>query len=781
MKKLGSASSPYDIALVDRRSKIFRPYKLSRFGLRYGRLVYRFRWPVIALWGIALLVCIPFARDLPTILTADNYIVEGGESAHVTTMLNQWLHLSSSPVLVVFRAQQLAASDPHYQQQVHTFVEQATALKYVSGVQPPQIGKDGHTVLVAVSFALDTSDAIGHQIPALRALVYATGPAQVWITGETPINQAFAEISQQDAEQIEKFTMPILLFALILIFGNLFAAMIPLLLAGVTVTVAMALIYGVALHTPTNNFVLNITSCIGLGVSIDASLLITRRFRDEMQKHASVSDAVAWTVATAGEAMLFSCLIVLIGFAGLFWERLAFMNVIGIGGMAVVLVAAVATLTLLPALLGIFGTKLKGQHLPDLIAIARKNNGNKGFWHDWAQMVMRRPVVTILLVMAALTVLGWPLFSIKVGLPTINGLPAQVEARQGMELIQAQYSASDISPLYVLVQMENQASALTPDNLAKIDNLTRWTLALPQVANVISLTHLPPPASDLTLYHITFLYSGGFYQQNPTLAAFVNHFVARDMTLMVVQMRAPLDTTESNSLIAHLRAHRYDASKGLRLMVGGAQASTLDFHQHLYQHFPQVIIFIMVMTYLLLLCMFRSLLLPLKAVLMNIISVGATCGVLVFVFQQGHLSNLLSFTSDGTIADIVPILLFCLLFGLSMDYEVFLLARIHEEWLATSDNHRAIISGLEKTAGVITSAATIFLVVGISYTFTRLLSSKELGFGIATAVLLESTIIRIILVPAMMSLLGKGNWWLPGSNAREAGPTSFLRLSHFKK
>ncbi len=225
---------------------------------------------------------------------------------------------------------------------------------------------------------------------------------------------------------------------------------------------------------------------------------------------------------------------------------------------------------------------------------------------------------------------------------------------------------------------------------------------------------------------------------------------------------AKLDSSDGNALINNLRAGDTQAGQGLSVLVGGSQASDLDFNGYLYGNFPRSIIFILVATYLLLLLMFRSVFLPLKAILMNALSVAACYGLLVFVFQWGHFSNILGFTSNGFLDSTNPILLFCILFGLSMDYEVFLLSRIHEEWLRTHNNRYAVARGLEKTGGVITNAALLFVIVTGAFTFTSLLITKEIGLGMSIAVLLDATIIRTLLVPATMRLLGRWNWWLPG-------------------
>lgn len=301
---------------------------------------------------------------------------------------------------------------------------------------------------------------------------------------------------------------------------------------------------------------------------------------------------------------------------------------------------------------------------------------------------------------------------------------------------------------------------LTSDNLERVDHLTQWIASQQHITSVVSLTKVPetPGTPQPSAMQLKMLYSTGAYQNIPALTQFVSSITSGGTTLLIVDSNTALDSNEGKALIDHLRADSGNASQGLQVRVGGLQALSLDLDRALYQNFPLTILFILGTTYILQFLMFRSVLLPLKAVLMNTLSVAATYGVLVYVFQWGNLG----FTRVEFIDAIIPILLFCVLFGLSMDYEVFLLSRVREEWLHTHDNRAAVARGLEKTAGVITSAVLLFIIVTGSFAFASLVTTQEIGVGIAVAVLVDATIIRLLLVPATMRLLGRWNWWLPG-------------------
>jgi RND superfamily putative drug exporter len=367
-------------------------------------------------------------------------------------------------------------------------------------------------------------------------------------------------------------------------------------------------------------------------------------------------------------------------------------------------------------------------------------------------------------VSAVLVALGWPIFAMQIGDPDYHTLPTSSEARQGLAIIQAQYPGSNTTPVYLLVQTNDGSSIFTPVNLANLATLTQWVGQQAHLSQATSIMAPPtaPGQPALTTAQLIALYTSGAYSENPALTAFVAHHASGNTALIVAQSDTRLDSPAGVALIKHLRDPNAVPRQGFTVLVGGLQAITLDFNTNLFGNFPRAVIFILIATFVLLLIMFRSVLLPLKAVVMNVLSIGVSYGVLVWVFQWGNLANILGFTSEGFIESTVPILLFCALFGLSMDYEVFLLSRIREEWLRTHNNRYAVAQGLEKTGGTITSAALIFAIVTGAIATTQLLATKELGLGMTVAVLVDASIIRSLLVPATMRLLGRWNWWLPG-------------------
>ncbi|HLV97181.1 MAG TPA: MMPL family transporter [Ktedonobacterales bacterium] len=747
-------------------------HKAYRVGLAYGDFVYRFRWFIIALWLIALAISIPFAKDVANVLTGSGGGNSNSESAQVSNLLISKLHQPATQLIVVFQSSTTPVTAATYQQEVNSFINRAHAFPHVSGIISGGVGKDGRTTYLVVNFDTGSSYVRQH-LDDLRALLPA-GPATPHLTGDAVVDSELSQITQQDTEQAELVALPIALVVLIIVFGSLIAALTPLLLAVVAVPVALALVYLIAVHTPTSVFVLNVASIIGLGISIDYSLFMVRRFRDELAQGRSPREAVAWTVATSGEAILFSGLTVMIGFLALILIRISFMVSFGIGGAVVVAATVLAALTFLPALLGVGARFVNAVRVPVLghfVGVKSANaadsaNATEGrsFWRSWSLAVMRRPILIVVVVSVLLLAMGWPVFSMNIGTLDASSLPAGSEARQSLELLNAQFPSNSEHPILITVQTPDGSSILTAANLAKIDHLTQWLAAQPHVTGVTSLTRLPaqPGAPAQNEAQLAALYTSGTYQENAGLAQFVASTTAHDITLITVKSDTVFDSTAGKDLISQLRAGDQAASQGLTVLVGGDQASDADYVNAVYGNFPWAILFILLSTYVLLLIMFRSLLLPLKAILMNVLSISATYGVLVFVFQWGNFSNVLGFTATGSLDSSIPIVLFCVIFGLSMDYEVFLLSRIREEWLRTADNRQAVARGLEKTGGVITNAALLFVIVTGAFTFTSLLATKEIGLGMTVAVVVDATIIRSLLVPATMRLLGRWNWWLPG-------------------
>lgn len=743
----------------------------ASFGMIYGSLLYHARWYIILFWVAIFLGCAPVVRLVPGVLQNSGYIVSGSESNRVNQLLASRLHQPATWTLIVFQSSTALVSDPAYRQEIQAVIERVKSFPHVLSIQSDGIGMNRRTTVLRVGSDEDR-DVAAQRIPALRRLlatVPAT-PAHIFLTGETAITDELPLQVQKASQFAEIVALPLAFLVLLIVFGTVGAALMPGLLALVTVSVSYALVYLLALHRDMNIFVLNVVSITALGLSIDYSLFIIRRFREELALERTVQEAIQITVATAGDAILHSGLAVLIGFVGLLWIGIGLMTSYGLGGITTTAITLCLALTLLPAILSVLGERINALQLPLLAGgrmyarAGRARMEAKTFWQSWALLIMKRPVLSIVLSIAVLLCAGWPARTLLPRLPDAFTLPATSPSHQGYAVIKAQFPALNHDPIVVIVQTPDGSAILGAAHIAGIQRITHWIGAQAYVAQVVSLAqpprfaHMPP----LDAEQLAGLYASGSYQRFPQLAQFVTSISSSDTTMMLVQTNAAEGSQDELTLISHLRSMGQQVKEGLHTLVGGTQATNLDFNQVLYKNFLFALLFILLTTYILLLFTFHSLLLPLKAILMNIISVSAAYGTLVYIFQEGHFANLLNFTSSGFIICFIPILMFCILFGLSMDYEVFLLSRIREEWLRTRNNSAAVALGLEKTGGVITSAALLLVIVAGSFVWTSLIVTKELGFGITVSVLVDATLIRCLLVPATMQLLGRWNWWLPG-------------------
>ncbi|GCE49171.1 RND superfamily putative drug exporter [Thermosporothrix hazakensis] len=745
---------------------------IYRIGLAYGHFIYRVRWFVLALWVLIIAVSAFFAIKTPSLFSGGGIELKGSESVHVKQLLKDKLDAPASQAVVVFQSENTKVSDADYQKEISDLKDKLKDFPHLKNITTGGIGKDEKTTFLVLNFDADAND-MQDQVPALRDKL-PTGdkasPAHVYLTSELPLTEELLHRTQEDVERADLFALPVALVILIVVFGTLSAAAMPLLLAILAVVMALAIVYPIALNMEVSNYVLSVISIIGLGASIDYSLFIIRRFREELAQGYPVREAIAWTIATAGEAILFSGLLVIIGFVGLLLIGLGIITSIGIGGAAVIVAAVLAALTFLPALLSIVGHRVNSIRIPFLWKLTMPTSGdgyNKpgGFWHRLALGVMKRPFLTILIVCVILVGLGWPVLSMRIGTSSETMLPKTAPSRQGLEVLKQQFPDQfENQQIQIVAQTKDKSDVLTKDQLNHIADLSDWLKKQPHVKDVSSIMNPPsaPGSPALTKDQLIMLYTTGAYKQNPALVQFVESTTKDDLTQITVSSDTKTNTSEANDQITHLRNEGDKAVENITVHVGGMQAIYMDFDNFLYGNFPKAIIFIVSATFILLMLMFRSLLLPLKAVIMNALSISATYGVLVFIFQWGNFSNILGFTSNGFVDNIVPILLFCILFGLSMDYEVFLLSRVREEWLHTSNNTLAVARGLEMTGSVITNAALLFLVVTVSFIFTSLTVTKELGVGMTIAILVDATIVRSLLVPATMRLLGRWNWWLPG-------------------
>jgi RND superfamily putative drug exporter len=743
---------------------------------RLGRFAARRRWWIVGSWAILLLIALPLATRTGGALRSGGFIREDLESARAKALLRDEIGVPQAAVAVVFYSPTLRAGEPAFEAAAARAVAAVPKAAHVIGVvshglQTTQVSTDRHTAYDVVYLDLLPDDS-PQALPGLRAALVAVPEIQVGLAGGPAFYGDVQAVSESDLRRSELISLPLAGLALLLVFGSAVAAALPLAVGGAAVLAALAAIGVVASATPMSIFVLNLATLLGLGLGVDYSLLMTSRFREELRARGVagerpdavlIADAVGATMATAGRAVFFSGLTVLLGLLGLVLFEFMILRSVGIAGAVVVGFAVLAALTLLPALLAI-----SAPHLDRLrIRRVRLGTGEDGPWARLANRVMDRPVAVLVPTLGLLLVLGLPFLHVRFNAPDSSILPPTVPSRQAFDRLTTAFGPGPFAPIVLAIRTDGPATS--PANLARIYAYSRELAADPRIVRVDGLVDIDPRII-LTQYQLMYGSPSGPPDRGAqTALAATTH---GDLTAFTITTHYGPNEQPGRDLVRDMRAGTNGLAPpaGLKVLVGGGAADVEDVVAGIAADFPRTAGFILVSTYLVLLVLLRSAILPLKALVMNTLSITASFGALVWIFQDGNLSALLGTRPLGFVETTQPVILFCVLFGLSMDYEVFLLTRMRETWDRTGDNRAAVAHGLERSGRIVTSAALIVVVVAGSFAFADIVLIKALGLGIAIAVALDATVVRALLVPATMRLLGDWNWWLPKRLARHLPP-----------
>ncbi len=735
-----------------------------------GKIATRFRWLIVGLWMVAVAVALPFAPQASQVLRSGGFVSPDAESQQAIDVLVQKLHLNLTVVQVIFTSQRYTVDDPSFIQQTERSLANLRGWSEVSQIvtfldNPRQISLDRRAAYVNVLLKSDP-DSAPKLLPDLEHRLQPVPDLKFSIGGGPVFYEDIQAVSESDLRRAELLAFPFAIIALLFVFRSVIAAILPALVGGFAVVVSLALIFGLGQLTPLSIFVLNITTLFGLGLGVDYSLFMVSRFREEMARGCSVEEGVILTVATAGRAVAFSGLTVSIGLLGLTFFHINMLHSVGIGGVLVVLLAVLAALTLLPAMLSILGLKVNALpvRLPRLwkrSAVATTKEPLQsgadlqyGFWYRLSQFVMGYPVRVLVPVLCLLIGFGLPFLGVRFSAPDASILPVGVPSREAFDLLASRFNGPETTPILMVVQ--TRGDVLTSDNIRDLYYYVQRVEADPRVARVDSIVSADP---RLTLDQYQLLYAHPQQIADPYLLAFIKSSVSGNTVMIQVISKYGMVDLRSQTLVQTIR--NTPPAHGMTMLIDGGTAGNIDYVNSLYSDFPKAVLIVALTTYIVLLFLFRSVVLPLKAIMMNTLSIMASYGALVVIFQDGFLHQILGFTPLGFVEASSPILLFCSLFGLSMDYEVFLLSRVQEAFWQTGDNTRAVALGLQRSGGIITSAAVIVIVVSACFATADMILVKALGLGMALAVVLDATLVRGLLVPATMRLLGNWNWWLP--------------------
>ncbi|MGM9951723.1 MAG: MMPL family transporter [Lysinibacillus sp.] len=690
--------------------------------------VTKFAKSIIAVWATLLIILAFFALQLPSKLQGDGFSVDGDHN-RVTEELSETFGLPSGTIFVLFEQKTT--------QEIEQTLEELEAVEEISKATSPIDEKafnKGPLAYAALEFD-HTIDDYFVIVDEIRGII---GDKEgISITGSPVISRDTNLASQKDLMKAEAIGLPIALIILLLAFGTVVSALLPVIIGGVTVVISFGLLALLGDMIDLSIFVLNIVPMLGLALSIDFALLFINRYREERER-TSVVEAVQTAVKTAGRSIIFSALCVMIGLGSMIIIQVDIFQNIALGGFVAVLFAVITGLTLLPALLVVLGDRLNKWRLVRVKPTA-------GRWKSFAGFVMKNPIKIILTAVLLLVVAMIPIKDIELTIPSVDVLPPSYDARQAYDVLAEEFDLGKQSTVFLLAEREDGWA--DREGLEKIMDIQEQLSAEPLVADVTSIF----TAANIDSVDMWEMASAN-PQTTDALDSVMENFVQEEQMYLVINLDAESDTAEAQAFVRDWK----DRSLGVDFILGGQPKFNQEIFDEIADKIGIAVAIIIITTFVILMIAFKSLLIPLKAIIMNILGLGSTFGILVYVFQYGHFGM-----TESTIALIIPVLVFCLVFGLSMDYEVFLISRIQEEYDKGSENTKATIDGLVSTSKIITSAALIMIVITGAFAFTDVTTVKQLGIGIAVAIAIDATIIRLMLVPSLMKLFGNWNWWLP--------------------
>jgi trehalose monomycolate/heme transporter len=694
----------------------------------WGRAMYRGRRLTL---GITLLF-VAFAAAWGTgvfgeLSSGDNFTPPASQSQREASLAGQVFGRNDADVVVLYHSATLSVADPAYRQAVTTALgglpraDVARVTTYWSSGSTSLVSTDRHSTYAVLQLTgaddaarHTTYDAIRND---LNPAILAADGVTARVGGNVPMEVAVNSEVTADIAKAEGFSMPVLLILLLVIFGSLAAASLPVVIGGVAILGSFTVLRLLTMVTTVSIYSVNITTILGLGLGIDYGLFIVTRFREELHRQSTVEQAVARTVATAGRTVAVSGITVAVALTSLTLFPEDFLRSMGYGGVATVAVDMLAALTVLPALLAVLGPRVNALRIRRSVHRPVRDEAS-GAWYRLARSVMRRPLAYVAVITIALLALGAPFLRISWGGTDARTLPAASTVRQVSQALDTGFPVNSTAPIEALVTLPRAAGAA-----AALDAYLHRIDAIPGVTGA----------------QVTGV-KGAVVRVDVGYAPATLSPAARNVVTEVRDTASP---------------------PGASVLVGGQTAGLVDELGSLGSTLPWMALLVGVSTFVLMFLAFGSVVLPLKAIVMNVLSLSATFGVIVWIFQWGHLSGLLQFTPTGSIDPTMPILMLAIIFGLSMDYEVFLLSRIRERYDETGDNTAAVAAGLQRTGGVITSLALLLIIVVGAFSASGITFIKLMGVGMIVALIVDASVVRVLLVPATMRLLGRANWWAP--------------------
>ena len=762
---------------------------------RWGAFAYRFRRPIVLVTVLFAIASAVIGARVTSALSAGGWVDPTSESFAVSARLNDEFGAGRGTLIVLYQGEPGSdARSAAAQRAIATSLARLAADSRVEDLvgfaqtgDERFVSTDGRSAYVVVRLAITDEQSVD-EMDALRALIDPPAGLTYKLAGIGPFTRDQAHQSEKELIQAETVSGPFVLLILLLVFASVVAAGLPLLVAALTIPTALAGIFLVAQVTDLSIYVQNVATMLGLALAIDYSLFMVSRFREELRRGRTVAQAVETTVATSGKAVAFSGLAVAIGLSGLLLFRPMALRSFGIGGSLVVASSVFFALTFLPAVLGMLGTRVNALSLTGLIDAIRRRLGRppaaeaasarRSRWAAVANLVMARPFAFLIPTLIFLLVAGTPFLHLEQGIPNAATLPPGLESRDAAVALANDFKAGETTPITILANVQGDPTSAA--NIGRIDQLVTAIDAIDGIDRVegpFNGLRDPQTGAALSAEQVAAFYAAPLSLLPPQLAAARDQLTSAYIRGSTVRLDAisPIDAVSpaGTALIPQIRGTAID---GVTTQVGGLAAEGHDFMTSQASTVPYAVGVTLLASALILYLLFGSVVIPAKAVVMTLLSITASFGALVWIFQDGNLSNALGFTSPGFTIAGNPIIMFSVLFGLSMDYEVLLLSRIQEAYRRTGDNRASVAEGLARTAGVITGAALIMVTVFSAFALAESITIKSIGVGMAIAVLIDATIIRVLLVPAAMRLMGRWNWWAPGPLGRLADRLGFSHV-----
>jgi putative drug exporter of the RND superfamily len=693
----------------------------------------RFRWVVVAVWALVFLVSAAAMSGLSDLLT-NRFSLPGTDTARAERILEEEFgQKSTGSFSIVVEGQPGSAGG--LVPQVRTAAERAAAelpTGRLAGVQPVS----NAVVSAQIVSNLEPADAKGYT-DDMRAAAGEIPGGEIYVSGQAAIEHDLDPVFERDLQVGELYiAIPIALLILVFVFGTL-AFLVPFIFAGAAIPATLGIIWIFANFMELTTYLQNLVMLIGFGIAIDYSLLVVYRYREELAGGKSKEDAIVRTMETAGRAVVFSGSAVGIGLALMLFMPLPFMRGFGIGGLVIPLVSVVCALTLLPVLLYFLAAKLdRVRLLPRRVLERREAEYN--FWVRLSRAIMRRPAVFAAGTAALLIALALPVFALELGPGSNKGIPQDLEGVQGLNVISDAVGEGALAPTEIVGDTGRAGGVEDAAVRSAISNLQQGLQRDPEVAQVRfgpDVQYVDP--------------AGRFFR-------------------LAVAGKSEYGSPPALDFVDRLRADIVPAAgfpDRVEVYAGGGPPSGVDFLDLTYGAFPWLVLGVLLLTYVLLLRAFRSVVLPLKAIVLNLLSIGAAYGLLVIFFKWGG-ADAVGLIAFDQIEGWIPVFVFAMVFGLSMDYEVFLVSRMREEWDAGKDNETAVSLGLAKTGRIVTAAGLVMFAAFMGFVAGSIVGLQQFGFGLAMAILIDVTIVRALLVPSAMALFGRWNWWLPANVAR---------------